>query len=355
MICSSQMPLKVTAGVDTWSLCWRLDDGTDVARAADEQAVMPTRRGRMLEELVDGYRVVLFPSAGLLAAEGHPAGEGHLAPAATLLEAQERLTRALEAQLGAELPVRRALDFEREGEFTSSARRSSRSSHAVALDQEGIAGVRRLDIALDLAWDGDRREGLAFLAGAAAVNPPGQLQARFIRQPGGSAYETIAWHGKRGLMGRLYDKGNEALTAPRGQLVRMEDQRRWPSGHRRDVEELTAENVQRIWQKRFLPLWRATKGLKIVTTAKLARELKSAVNEDRCTPGQAIDVAGHLVMEAAGVHVGSRNTRWRHASKARELGLVLVDGVLEEEEYDVGEMMEAAFDPAVWSGPGPQG
>jgi hypothetical protein len=327
------MPLDVTAGVDTWKLCWRLHHATDAGVAAEEQAVIPTRRGRRFLEPVDGYQVIWFPNPGLLAAEGHPAGKGQLGSPGSLPEAQARLTRALEAQLGADLPALQTFKF----------------------SEDGIAGVSRLDITVDFAWDGDRREGLALLAGLAAVKPPGQLARRSRFQPGGGPLETVDWLGASGIKARAYDKSVESLLAPRGQLIRLEDQRRWASGGRRDVEELTAAYVQRTWQQRFMPLWRATKGLKIVSRTKLARELKAAVNEDRCTPGQAIDVAGHLVMEAAGVHVGSRNTRWRHASKARELGLVLADGVLEEEEYDVGEMMEAAFDPAVWMGPGPQG
>jgi hypothetical protein len=321
------MAVTVTAGVDTWSPCWRLHEDSDAAAAIDQLATRPTRRGRLVEEPIDGHRIMWFPSAGLLAAEGHPAGEGNLATPNVLPEALQRLTGALEASMGAQLPT---------------ARRFAFSEH-------GHAGIRRLDTAVNLAWDGESREGLALLAGLAALVPPGKLQSVIRRQPGGRAYETVAWHGRRGLVARAYDKGVEGNLAARGQLVRLEDQRRWPNNARREVEELTGDYVRETWRRRFMPLWQATKGLKIVTTQKLAQELRAAVDEGRCSQGEAVGVAAQLLMESAGVRpLGHRQTRWRRATKARELGLVLADGVLQEQEFDVAEIMGAALDTDAW-------
>jgi hypothetical protein len=48
------------------------------------------------------------------------------------------------------------------------------------------------------------------------------------------------------------------------------------------------------------------------------------------------------------VRRGSQPTRYRHGRLADTLGLVLVDGVLQEVEVDMQEVLDAAMDPSVW-------
>jgi hypothetical protein len=96
-------------------------------------ATRPTARGRLVDGEIGGHRIVWFPDAALLAAEGHPGGEGTLALADDLPGAYTALRGALEASMEAELP---------------GDRRFSWSEH-------GAVGVRRLDTAVNLSRAGD--------------------------------------------------------------------------------------------------------------------------------------------------------------------------------------------------------
>lgn len=313
------------AGVDTWSPCWRLDGDSDPARSLCELATQPTRRGRLLTEPVEGHRVVWFEGARLLAAEGHPGGEGVLASPEQLPAALAGLQRALEERLGAALP---------------GPKRFEHSSH-------GFEGVRRLDVTADLRSESGA-QGLAVLSGIAATRPRGRVAARVRRQAGGRAVETVDWLTQRGIVARAYDKGLESNTAARGVITRLEAQNRWPSGYRRDVEELTAAYVCRAFRKRFVPLWQASKGVTVVTMEKLAERLASLVQDGELTIGQAEQLCGYLVLESAGVRSGSRQTSWRRRKLAEEVGLTIADGVLEPVEVNLSEVLEQAIDEGAW-------
>jgi hypothetical protein len=315
------------AGIDTWSPAWKLAEGTAIRRAVAAEAVRPTARGRMLPDLVDGHRVVWFESAGLLAAEGHPEGDGVLASPDRLPEALARLSERLSDRLGAELP---------------GAKRFEYSDH-------GFEGVRRLDATVNIA-PGSAARGLAVLAGVAAARPAGRIAPIVRREPGGRAIETITWAGTRGIVARVYDKGVESNSAPRGELIRLEDQRRWPSGHRRDVSELTGAYVCEKFRERFVPLWRASKGLRVVAMQDVAEKLAELVRGEEITPLQAKRVAAHLLFESAGIHLGSRTTRYRDRQLAEGIGLVVADGVLENVEVNLAEVLEPVLDVNTWQG-----
>ena len=96
---------------------------------------------------------------------------------------------------------------------------------------EGFAGLRRLDATVNLSMP-TGPAGLAFLAGvmACAKDAPGVAQG--VWSPS-RALETVYFRGHAGksVLGRWYDKGVEGNLAPRGELVRGEDQRRWAKAH----------------------------------------------------------------------------------------------------------------------------
>jgi hypothetical protein len=282
-------------------------------------------------ELIGDHRAIWYAS-GLLVAEGHPhpAGKGQLASCDRLPDYVSRMHGAMHAA-GIEVP--------------SDPGRFGYSRH-------GFDGFGRLDLTVDLSTE-STAVGLGILAGMAAIQPDTRLQTIVTRQPGGRAVETVTWRGRSGIKARAYDKSTEALSGPRATLLRFEDQRRWPSEHRRDLEDVGSAAAGRaIFAGRFMPLWQASKGVKVVTHVNAAQHLRQAVTEERITPGQAIDVAGYLFLEQADVRVGSRPTRWRHRKLARELGLVLVDGELVEQEVEVDmeDVMTRVLDEGAWNG-----
>jgi hypothetical protein len=172
------------------------------------------------------------------------------------------------------------------------------------------------------------------------------------RQRGGRAIETVSWQGSRGIVARVYDKSTEALSGPRGTLLRFEDQRRWPSSSRRDLDELTATAVREIFCRRFQPLWRASRGVTVVSSTNAARRLAEAVEREVITAGQAVDAAGHLMLARAGVQLGHRSTRYRHRRIAESLGLVLADGSADDVEVDLNEVLEGVMGTDAWGAQG---
>jgi hypothetical protein len=282
-----------------------------------------------MAEPIGGHQVIWHPGAGLLTAEGHPAGKGELSSCDRLPDYVSGMHAAMRAA-GIEVPTD-------PGSFDHSC--------------HGFDGFGRLDLTVNLPA-ASTAEGLAILAGVAAIQPDARLQTIVTRQPGGRAVETVTWRGKRGIVARAYDKSTEALSGPRATLLRFEDQRRWTKHHRRDLEDVgTAAAGRAIFCKRFTPLWQASKGVKLVTHSKAAQHLRQAVTDERITPGQAVLVAGHLFLEQADVRVGSRGTQWRHRKLARELGLVLVDGQLTEQEVEVDmeDVMTRVLDEGAWN------
>jgi hypothetical protein len=259
-----------------------------------------------------------FADAQLLAAEGHPSPHG-LASPVELPAVHERLRSSVGEVIGADVDP--------------------------AWDQ----GVRRLDATADVP-SGSAGEGLALLAGVAAVQIGG-VQTVVRRSVGGGRVETVELHGHRGrrILGRVYDKGVEAGVARPGVLVRLEDQRRYDASARRSVEELTVDYVRNTWRRRFLPLWRATKGVKVAGPLVLAERIGELIENGELTPGQARAVAGYLLLDAAGVDQGSRRTRYRLRATASEAGLVLADGLMQEVEVDLGALVEDVLESDAWT------
>ena len=309
--------LVAQAGVDTWSPAWYVEEDSEAWRALRELVPAAGYVGRPLQGEADGHRVVWFPDASLLAAEGHPS-PGALACADELPEAYERVRLAVAELVGAE--IREAWN----------------------------AGVRRLDATCDVAH-AVPAEGLALLSGVAALYVGG-VQSVVRRASSSRRIETVEMHGHRGrrILARVYDKGVERGDAVPGALVRLEDQRRYDRAARRDVTELTTAYVRGAFRRRFVPLWRASKGVQVAGPLVLAARIGELVESGQLTPTKARAVAGFLLLDAAGVRQGGRTTRWRLQRTCAEAGLVLPDGVMEEVEVDLGEVLEAVLEADAW-------
>lgn len=319
-----------SAGIDTWSPSWWLEPNSAAARHLAAMCTGRAGGGGLYPEPIAGHRVGFY-ATGLLWAEGHPA-EGELAPPAALPAALDRLEHAL-LEAGVPLPIGR------------------RGEDLYGQRFEGRAGVRRLDSTCDLAV-GSTPEGVAILAAVAAIaRDMTRAKCNVWWSGDGRRVQTVALHGHAGgrLLGRVYDKGAEAGTAPPGRLLRPEDQRRWDSRQRRGVEELTGHYVREKFVSRFAPLWRASKGVTVAGPIVLAEKLTELIDAGDLTPSQAEKLGGHLLLSAVGRPTAvSRATGFRRRAQLREHGLVLSDAVLQEVEVDLHSVLEAVLDSDAW-------
>jgi hypothetical protein len=323
----------IAAGVDTWSPCWYLREGSAAERAIESLANVRAKRGRVMSESIQGHRIGWFASERMLYAEGHPGGENLGCPD-DLPQVLEELAGGI-VDYGIPLPDGLTLD-----------------PWLVDERRPGFAGVRRVDATCDLAFDVGG-EGMAVLAGVAAMDLP-RVQRAIRYQPGGTAVETVAYHGHGGrkMLARWYDKSVESGCGPRGTLVRPEDQRRYELMSRRSAEELTSSYVRGSFQRRFVPLWQATRGVIVGGPTVLARELVEAVEGGEITYAQAERMAGYLTLDRAGQPRMPARTRRRRRGEARKLGLVLADGVLEEVEVDLHDVLDQVLESEVWGARG---
>jgi hypothetical protein len=336
--------LIASAGVDTWSVCWYLREGGAGHRAMEALATVPAARSRLIEETVAGHRVGWFPGTRLLFAEGHPNDQG-LCKAEDLPGALDAVTEAL-ADRGILPPAHRLAPMYK----------PTLHDGMVALPvvgRTGFAGVRRLDSTVDLAFD-DPLHGLAALAGVAALPVP-RISKKVQRETGGRRVETVWFLGSAGrsVLGRWYDKGVESGDAPRGLRIRPEDQRRFAKDARPPVDVLASSTyVRDAFVKRFEPLWRAAKGVKVGGVMELAQRLVELQDEGLISPAEAKAIAGHLVLDAADGQRQSRSQCYKDRAKARNHGLVLADGLLDHVDVDLGEILEQALDAEAWGAQG---
>jgi hypothetical protein len=327
------------AGVDTVSHCWYAPEGTRAQIAIEALATLPgPARSRLMREKIDGYTIGWYPRSCLVFAEGHPGGDDGLG-CPDELPSQLGYLEASMWDHGLPVHPRRTRDVW----ASSRPQTSDRSS--------GYAGVRRLDATADVAF-GSGAEGLAVLAGVAAL-----LDDDVLHRNGGLlATVLLKARGGRKTIGRLYDKSYEANSGPRGTLIRVEDQRRWASESRRGVEELTSGYVRDKHCQRFIPLWRATKGVTVAGPIVMAEKLVDAVEAGEITARQAKLYSGEMflaaIADARGVSLGERTTRYRHRRAIRELGLVVADGALQEVEVDLHDVMDQVLDADVWGARG---
>lgn len=322
------MASTALAGVDTWSVCWYLRAGSAPAKAMQHLATVPAPRSRLVEEEVSGHRVGWFPGSGLLYAEGSPAQE-ELARVEDLPDHFERLTDEL-ADRGILPPAHRVAPMV-----------NAAGDTLPVIGGTGFAGVRRLDMTVDVHRDPPI--GAAMLRGVAAVEPPGQLRSNVYRAKRGRSIETVTLEGVSGKVARVYDKGVETGTLRPGERVRFEDQRRFKKGARPTVESIAEGYGKMLFRQRFEFLRQATKGLKVTSGAGVAQKIQELVDDGELTPSEAAKLSGLLFLEAHGVEMGSRTTRWRNRKAVARAGLLIGDEVVDETVIDLGQEVEEAF------------
>jgi hypothetical protein len=321
-------------GIDTWSPCWYVAHDSPASKAMKALATNNAARGKLIPGEIDGHRVGFHASSSMIYAEGHPVDGDTLGDPESLQERWAVIEHAIE-DVGVPLP--KALHRKGSALLGSS-------------DEPGRAGVRRLDVTVDVTCS-TGQEGLAVLTGVAAVDP-GRLD-RDVRF-NGRGIGTVSWLGARGKLGRVYDKGVEAGSAPRGQLLRFEAQYRWPWGLRREPCELTSSYVRDMFAKRFTPVLRASNGIKVVTEVTMREQLREAVRSGELTIGQAEKVLGYQLLTAGGAGLDrelvGRQTDYRRRRLIAESGFVLADGAVFDEEVDVdlADVLEEALESETW-------
>jgi hypothetical protein len=326
----------VACGVDTWSPCWYVDRDSLAGAWLDGLATAPAKRGRMLPGDVLGYRVGWDRASGMLYAEGHPTADGLCAPG----ELPAALDGLVAALLAADVPVPNGVTADVWMGFGDHGCR-----------EDGFAGLRRVDTTLDLAVDA-ASEGLAIMSGVAGVSrDAAKTKAEVIWSVDGRSVETVYFRGRAGrkVLGRWYDKGVESKTAAAGRHIRPEDQRRYVKGLRRDVGELSAPYLRRQFHDRFLPLWQASKGVTVAGLTVLSDKLTEAVEAGEITAEMAEKLGGYLLLARQRERLGlSRRTDFRRRAAVRDLGLILADGVLQEVEVDLHDVLDQCMDGPAW-------
>lgn len=281
-------------GVDTWRLLY----------AADASGV-----GRRVFDLGDDYVGQWFPEHGVLAVEGHPSGAGSLCDPADLTAAAAKADE-LVAEFGGEL-----------------------------------RGIGRSDLTAGYRFD-TAHEGRAFFAGMAAAELP---RCETTRR--GSPVHSVWWTGAKGraIKARVYDKGLERGTHEPFLLGRLEDQRRYPSGKRVGLDELTdPAYVAERFRARFAPVAQAVEGLTCASLPIIGRALADEALYGYRTWKEAERLAGSLVLLAGGAREAyGRSTFYARRRALRDAGYVLADSWLEPVQVDLGEVVHAAVDS--WS------
>lgn len=325
------------AGVDTWSPCWRMDRDSEMACMMDSLAWAAGGRGGVLREVVDGHRVGWLRDVGLLWAEGRAGGDAVLPCSAV----SARYAALVSSLLAAGVPV--PAGEVREGMYPVDGLPGIEAS-------AGSEGLRRADLTLDLRFN-DPAGGVAFLAAVAAVarTLPGYQAEIRCAKDGCCAVETVYLRGRGGrrVLGRVYDKGIETGWGVRGELVRLEDQRRWPRLLRRSIDEMHPAYSRALWQRRWLPLWQASEGVTVAAPAQLADKLAGLAAMGVVSQAEAERLAGFVLLSSRGVK-HSRATMQRRRQRLRELGVILADGVVDDVELDLREIMDAALASCAW-------
>jgi len=288
-------------------------------------ATVKAARGWLLPDPVMDHRIGWNPGVGMLYAEGHPGGERLACPD----ELPAVLSKLTDAMHDADIPA---------------------PGGAAGFRHGGFAGVRRLDSTVDLRFDSSA-EGIATLAGVAGLlRGSPRLKLDTIYAQDGKALETVYLRGRQ-YQARWYDKGVESRSAERGTWIRPEDQRRYMKATRRDVTELHTEYVRSKFRQRFSTLWKASEGVTVAGIEVLARRLQEHVAAGRITELQAERLAGHLLLQRVDLSP-SRATSYRRRSDLQELGLVLADGVLQEVEIHLQDVLEEVMETPAWGAQG---
>jgi hypothetical protein len=218
------------------------------------------------------------------------------------------------------------------------ARRIAEDNFVYTGDEDGRLG--RLDLASELRFS-HRGAGRAFLHALATMDVPWCKSRTDGRK--GEGIETVSFHGTRGktIYLRAYDKGVESGTAPPGQRIRVERQRRFRKEREPALAEMTSADLHRMY------VGREFSHLVDLPTAVVCNvpEALDVLWQQAESWQQFERMAGYIV--AGHVIDYERTTRYDRASELRRLGIAIDHTQLERVEVPVGRYLQTLA--AVWA------
>lgn len=300
-------------GIDTVRFRWRTDHDTYLGFLRRPTGV------------IQGYRGEVFDQTELGRLGAYPDGMVYFEGRASALVFEDRTDHSL-------MP---AADLH----LAEQVARKLAISNGADIGSEP-ARLGRVDLAGELLFS-DPSEGSAFLHSLACIDAPWCKSRADGRK--GDHIETVSFHGTSGstIYLRAYDKGVESGSAPPGHRIRVERQKRYRKTREVTVDEFELLDLRDLFVGREF--------------AQLA-ELPSAVVVD--LPGAIsevlrADITAQMKERLVGFLVVGRNidydkmTRWRRASKLRELGIFVDPAMVGRLEVPVGRYLQALA--SAWS------
>lgn len=202
-------------------------------------------------------------------------------------------------------------------------------------------GVSRLDLTTSRKFD--PAQGRTFLAGLAAVELPRMETTRR-----GSPVHSAWWTGARSatIKGRAYCESFKVPGREAFERVRVEDQRRFPNGHRPSLDVAADAEFQREkFRQRWEPVRKSVEGVRAASFPVIAQALADEARYGFRSAREAERLAGALVLLSGGAgEAYSRATMYRRRSELREAGFIVVDDFMEPAEVNLGHELERALE-----------
>lgn len=340
----------VGCGVDTWKPTWYVDPAGREARWFKENPdVLSVNGSWQMPAQIEEHTIGFDHRRNLIWAEGHPE-PGRLAKAHELVPAYNRLREAM-AAAGVPIPPGRTRPIVSRARRAPGPKDRSTAAAWSSFRAPGEAGLGRLDVTADFETP-TSLYGLELLKALQAIQ---FCNGRSRPYGGNNMWETVVIPARNGraILGRVYDKGVESKSAPRGRLLRAEDQRRFTAERRRAVEDIDAQFLCDRWHRRFKHFAKATEGVVTVSDPITA----CAVVQSKIEAGELDPLRGERLVATIMLDYlsgqnrrGDRVTLWRRRKELRELGIVTDSGVLERGSTTVGaaEPFELANHPQLW-------
>lgn len=343
----------VDHGVDTWRLLFRADaEGPEARSIIEHPTAQQKDGGVILADKVRDHVVGWDPLHSVIFVEGHPR-PGGLAKARELVPAFGGVLDGLDdTNVSVPKGVSRSMlsrvrhDPGRNGERT----RAGWTSYWTP----GFAGVSRLDVTAE--WETPSQVyGLEWMKVLHAI----QFATGRVRPYGQhNMWETIYIAGKgrskNKVLGRIYDKGLESGSAPRGRLLRAEDQRRFNPERRRVVEEIDAQFLCAKFAHRVRPFTSVSREQGEVTVGDpqaIGQVIQDKIDAGELDALEGERLAGCVMLDyiAGGGRRANRITLWRRHKRLRELGIAIdAESTGGTTTMAVHEPFEMLAQPALW-------
>jgi hypothetical protein len=218
------------------------------------------------------------------------------------------------------------------------ARQIAEDNYAFTGDQEGRLG--RLDLASELRFS-NRSAGRAFLHALSTMDVPWCKSRTDGRK--GDGIETVSFHGTRGktIYLRAYDKGVESSTAPSGERIRVERQRRFRKEREPIASGIKSAELHRMYIGReFRYLYDLPTAVVVDVPGALDELWQKAETHIQFERMAGFIVAGHVIDYPQSI-------RYKRAAELRQLGISIDHTQSERLEVPVGRYLQTLA--AAWA------